>query len=160
MTLTLRNTGTQAWGDYANFACCLSSRHAEHFADPNGERTWLATESGTTNMSALLPGCSCEEHHHFPIGARHDTSDGLQRTTASSGWIARQAENGADYMLFAWERSARLDVNFNVLTCIHAHPAIGPLAPGESVTVRGAIGWGQASPEAYGAQAQALLEQI
>jgi len=140
LDLAVTNLGTEAWGDYANFATCLSSTDAPDFVDAAGANTWIFPE-GTTPVSvrSQVEQAKDQTYHHFPVGDRHDPDDGDERRKILRGCVARGNRDDSASLWFAWDRPARVDVNFNRLTCIHSHPAIGPLAPAESYRAHGII---------------------
>ena len=53
--------------------------------------------------------------------------------------VFRESVDREHCLYIAWEKTARVDVNFNHLHCIHSHPLIGALGPGEETTVAGTI---------------------
>jgi len=140
LDLSVTNLGTEAWGHYANFATCLSSTDAPDFVDQAGANTWIFPEGAEpVSVRSQVGPAKGQTYHHFPVGNRHDPDDGDERRNVGRGCVARGNRDGSASLWFAWDRPARVDVNFNRLTCIHSHPAIGPLAPSESCRARGII---------------------
>lgn len=140
LDLAVTNLGTEAWGHYANFATCLSSTDAPDFVDEAGANTWIFPEGAIpVSVRSQVEPVKDQTYHHFPVGHRHDPADGDERRSVDRGCVARESRDGSASLWYAWDRPARVDVNFNHLTCIHSHPAIGPLGPAESCRARGII---------------------
>jgi len=153
LRLQVQNFGELEWSDYANAAFCLSNEEAEDFADSHGERTFVVDLQGQVcNVAASVdPTRSMEEaiplYNHFPVGARSDERDAAQRFHIATGRVARQNKAKTKTLVFKWDRAARVDVNFNAMSCLHSHPAIGPLVPGRKVSRTGTITIHDAPPK-------------
>jgi len=70
---------------------------------------------------------------------RTDPDDAEERNQVADGYVARTSRDGKLTLSICWDESSRVDVNPGGLKCIHSHPAIGPLKPGETLTRKGLI---------------------
>ncbi|HKJ69056.1 MAG TPA: hypothetical protein VKA68_13940 [bacterium] len=146
LTLTVENTGDSAFNDYANLAVCLSPMDSS-FGDQTGFRTFAVNKEGQLRPVREL--AEYESFNHYPVDDRADVNDPEERCQLANGFVARTNMEGSNTIAFKWDKSARVDVNPGGLDCIHSHPAIGPLNPGESITRHGYIVMGSSSPGEY-----------
>jgi len=141
LVLEVENTGTDAWSDYAQLAICLAPEKGElAFSDTSGAMSFIMSLEG--EIIALPEAGTVEGYNHYPVGHRSDDSDTAQVTRIDDGFIGRTGSRGNTTISFMWNNSARVDVNPGGLDCIHSHPAIGPLDPGDSKIVFGFINIG------------------
>jgi len=136
LTLNVRNTGDIPLSDYAHLAICLSPQQGV-FWDSLGSRTYVNSKDG--RLISILQNGDVKDFNHYPVGDRTDNADTEQRDPVSDGYVARTSPDGKLILSFCWDESARIDVNPGGLKCIHSHPAIGPLNPGERLTRKGLI---------------------
>lgn len=136
LVLEVKNVGDIPWTNYAQLAICLSARE-KVFHDQRGERTFVVTEKA--GLCPLAKTGIVGPLNHYPVDDRTDPEDGLQQTRVSSGFVARMSADSGLTVSFSWDKAARVDVNPGGLSCIHSHPSIGPLNPGETVRRRGFI---------------------
>jgi hypothetical protein len=146
LELKVENTGLSDWTDYAQLAVCLApAGNNRAFSDSSGDRSYIINED-----SGILPITQAGKvgaFNHYPVGERFDPKDSIQRTNVENGFVARESIDGKSTISFMWEHAARVDVNPGGLDCIHSHPAVGPLIPGESKTLKGYIMLEKGSPE-------------
>jgi len=136
LELQVKNTGRFPWSEYAQLAVCLAPA-CKTFSDTIGNRTFIQTELNLLN--SIKKAGKVDDFNHYPVKHRNDTNDPDQRFQVASGYVSR-ANADLNYSIsFIWDESARVDVNPGGLDCIHSHPAIGPLKPGETITRTGFI---------------------
>lgn len=142
MTLDIKNTGKESWSQYAQLAICLSPDQ-EVLHDSLGTRTFIHTRKGSLTTISEIGNAG--DFNHYPVGIRTDPVDPDERNQVVDGYVARTSQDGKLTISICWDESSRVDVNPGGLKCIHSHPAIGPLAPGESLTRLGIILIGESS---------------
>jgi hypothetical protein len=136
MVLDVRNTGNVLWSDYAQLAICLSPKQ-ETMHDSLGSRTFINTRN--SSLTAISEIGNAGGFNHFPVGVRTDPADPDERDRVVDGFVARKNQDGKLILSVYWNESARVDVNPGGFNCIHSHPAIGPLEPGDTLTRYGII---------------------
>ena len=138
LMLEATNAGQHAWTDYAQLAICLApDKRNTAFSDKSGTRSFITSERD--KIIPLRTAGEVGAYNHYVVGDRSDTSDSIQRAHVHDGFAARTSVDGKITISFIWENAARVDVNPGGLDCIHSHPAIGPLNPGDSKSLIGFI---------------------
>ena len=130
---------------YAHLAVCLSPRQDSCFSDKSGERTYVVNKNGKITSISELD--TVGKFNHYPVAHVNDATDGVQRKTVLNGFVARTNKSEKSTISFMWDKAARIDVNPGGLDCIHSHPAIGPLKPGETTVCKGRLLIKDLSPE-------------
>jgi hypothetical protein len=136
LELEVKNTGRLPWSDYAQLAICLAPV-SQYFSDRVGNRTFI--HAGLDLFRSLKEAGTVRDFNHYPVKHRNDTNDPNQRIRVASGYVSRLSADKKCIISFSWDESARVDVNPGGLDCIHSHPAIGPLEPGNSIKRTGFI---------------------
>jgi hypothetical protein len=136
LDLEVKNTGKLPWSAYAQLAVCLAPV-SKAFSDTAGYRTFLHV--GPDQLKSLQEAGAVDDFNHYPVSPRNDSTDPDQKIQVSSGFVSRLSADKELVISFAWDKSARVDVNPGGLDCIHSHPAIGPLQPGEKIKRTGFI---------------------
>ncbi len=134
--LEIKNIGKLPWSDYAQLAACLAPDN-KAFSDKDGGRTFINTKNSI--LHSIKESGIVEDFNHYPVTPRNDLADSVQRVRVASGFVARLSTDEHTNISFFWPESARVDVNPGGLDCIHSHPAIGPLKPGETIVRKGFI---------------------
>ena len=134
--LEVKNTGKLPWSDYAQLASCLAPDNLA-FSDQVGDRTYINTKDNL--LHSLNEIGVINDFNHYPVKPRNDLSDTEQRIRIASGFVSRLSADEKINISFYWDEAARVDVNPGGLDCIHSHPAIGPLKPGEQIVRKGTI---------------------
>jgi hypothetical protein len=136
LDLEVKNTGRVPWSDYAQLAVCLAPA-CKNFSDTIGDRTFI--HIAQNRFKSLVEAGIVHNFNHYPVSPRNDHFDPDQRIQVESGFVSRKSIDKVRVISFLWDKSARVDVNPGGLDCIHSHPAIGPLAPGEIIKRTGFI---------------------
>ena len=139
---------------------CLGYPSAD-FVDDELERTYIVTAQGLTKLGDTDRGSGDPVRTHYVVDGMRPMSHfaewfwGLpSRTLAATGAILRTSQDGRFTIGTAWERVCELFNNEDSHHCIHAVPALGDLAPGQTRTARGKIVLVEGGPD----EALALLQ--
>ncbi len=136
MVLNITNRGVVPLSDYAQLAVCLSPDQ-EVLHDSMGIRTFV--NAGNNHLLPISENGEAGGFNHYPVGNLTDPNDTEERNHIADGYVARTSQDEKLTFSVCWDESSRVDVNPGGLKCIHSHPAIGPLGPGETVTRTGLI---------------------
>jgi len=136
LELEIRNTGRLPWFEYAQLAVCLAPV-SKTFSDTVGNRTMIHV--GPDLLKSIKAASVVKNFNHYPVKPRKDNSDPEERIQVESGFVSRFSIDKESVISFSWDEAARIDVNPGGLDCIHSHPAIGPLQPGETIKRTGFI---------------------
>jgi len=136
LILRVKNVQGSPYSESALFSACLRHASAWRFSDPTGERTLVRSGGAWVSLLELFGDEAITRARNMPIGA----ADGA---VADEGIIARLNEDRSRVVACSWDRTGKLASNLGPqISCIHADPALGALAPGESVERRGRLWFG------------------
>ncbi len=132
MTLRVTNVGDEPYMESAAFDACLRNNAAWKFADPAGERTLVRKGGAWVSLLDLFGDEAITRARGMKLGQEDSVSD--------EGIIVRVGQDGAHVVATAWDEVSGLASNLGPqISCLHSDPALGPLAPGETVTRRGRL---------------------
>ncbi len=137
LTVLVENVGIIDISNYAHLAICLSPRQDSCYSDKSGDRTYVVNNK--EKIISISEMDKVGKFNHYPVGNLNDTTDSIQRSNVFNGFVARTNKSKKTTISFMWDKTARIDVNPGGLDCIHSHPAIGPLKPGETKVCKGRI---------------------
>ena len=155
LVLRITNTTAHQWPEIAGIIPCWSPGQVEgtdpnsplplnrNFADPARAKTFFMSETG------LTPLASREIHFNRRLRALADRAAGglpfafsykwpTSGVDAAAGFIVRASEDNRWVTGVGWEDYLSVQ-GHNPWSCMHACVRAGPLAPGQSKTVRGKL---------------------
>ncbi len=160
--ISVTNTGQNPLRPQFSINSCFNFIYAPDFMDSTGDFTFFRTRGRWQSMTSLRrPHAKIYGHdpYNFPVKgycenknvaadaeppvlpalseAEGSEAEGVRRICADSSLVVRVGRTRQYCIGYAWDKAVRLDINFNRLHCIHSVPALGPLAPGKSVTRNG-----------------------
>jgi len=155
LELEVKNAGKLPWSNYAQLAVCLSP-FSKTFSDTIGNKTLIHVSPNL--IKPLTETGEVKKFNHYPVMPRNDAADPEQRIQVVSGFVSRFSHDRKSMISFFWDETARVDVNPGGVDCIHSHPAIGPLNPGEIINRTGFIVLTQGNAQESYKIVQNLLE--
>lgn len=144
LSVTVVNTGDVSLPAAFNINGCLNFLMAPDFMDSTGCFTFFRTRAGWHSLEKLRhPQAAMPGHDpvHILLEGCDDPGNPMlvRKLRTVSSLCLRQGRFRRHCVGIAWERPYTLHFNFNRLHCMHSAPRLGPLAPRETVTVRGRI---------------------
>ena len=132
----LHNKSDETW-DRVGLGTCYQMAAAEDFRDPEGERTYAWADGRLANIAKDGIPAECHEHHHPTL--RYGMS--MPDRDHGHAVIAVEARNGGATAM-AWESHSEYSGNTDPgVNCIHGGADAWQVQPGQSVTLRGWLGW-------------------
>jgi hypothetical protein len=154
LTLHLKNISGRPFHAVWCEGGCLQHR-TERFFDPDYDRSYILTGSGLTALNRTGRSIPIRSVYVFEP-AWYETADmkafeyfwGRSNTRPAAAFIASEASRGKGAIGIAWDQSISLRQNSDDHhRCMHSSPFYGDIRPGELVTRRGVILFGDTAQE-------------
>ncbi len=146
--ISVTNTGRKPLRPQFSINSCFNFFYAPDFMDSTGDFTFFRTGGRWQSLTHLRrPHAKIYGHdpYNFPVKGYCENknvaadAESVRRICADSSLVVRVGRTRQYCIGYAWDKALRLDINFNRLHCIHSVPALGPLAPGKTVTRNGKL---------------------
>jgi hypothetical protein len=149
LSLHLKNISDRAFHDVWSDGGCLSHR-TERFYDPRYERSYILTATGLTALNLTHRSVPIRSMYVFhpawyedPQIKAYEYFWGRSDTRPTGTLVLSQAVDGRGAIGVAWDYSYSVRQNSDERhRCMHSSPYFGEIQPGQTVTRRGVIWFG------------------
>jgi hypothetical protein len=154
LTLQLKNISTRTFHSVWSEGGCLQHR-TQRFFDPDYDRSYILTGSGLTALNRTNRSIPIRCLYFFEP-AWFETANikafeyfwGRSNTRPAAAFIVSQASRGRGAIGIAWDQSFSLRQNSDEHhRCMHSSPFYGEMRPGQVVTRRGVILFGDTAED-------------